>query len=243
MKKGAFLFWSLFSAVIVFTLGVQFAYSQSNTPFLTNPPSSGVWHNPGEIVCADCITSANLATGSVNAGEITDGAIADADVSNNAGIFSRKINGANGWHFLTSQTSLPNSGTTWTSLSTPGSMGMSNWAGSFIEIMCDSASSSGRIIATGGQGLGGILRYNHNVLKLNLNVPVMVYQATDGVRSQELWIRTVNNGANLEFSRTYIVPSANPTFSANEPEISNYECMIKVLSLCYNGPSGGASCS
>ncbi len=47
------LFWILVVSLLVFVLGVQFAYSQ----FATNTPSSGAWHDASNVVCNNCITA------------------------------------------------------------------------------------------------------------------------------------------------------------------------------------------
>ncbi|MEK6846717.1 MAG: hypothetical protein AABY16_00965, partial [Nanoarchaeota archaeon] len=137
MNKSVVLFWSLFAGVLIFALGVQFAYSQSGGFATTTPPPSTAWHPASSVVCDNCITSGNIADNAVGSAEIATGAIFDGDVSNTAGIFTRKISGANGWHFLTG--ALPNNLATFTPLSTIGNMGMTTWAGSYVEVICDPA--------------------------------------------------------------------------------------------------------
>jgi hypothetical protein len=241
MKKSVLLFWCLFAGIMIFAFGVQFAYSQYNNQFPSTPPS-GAYHTSSQVVCDNCIASGNIADNAVTTAEILDGTISDPDVSGGAGIFVRKINGANGWHFLTG--TLPNNINTYTPLSTIGNMGMINWVGSFVEILCDNAAGgvSGVITSSGGLALGGIYRYNHNIYKINAGQSLLVYSATDGTSNrQNLYMRPASGGSNFEFAREYVGTASS--WTTNEPQITGFDCVIKLLSLCSGGTAGGATCS
>ncbi len=242
MKKGMFLFWSLFVGIIVFALGVQFAYSQTGNPFATTTPSSGAYHNPSEIVCNDCITSANLGSGSVAGSEILDGAIADVDVSNGAGIHTRKINGANGWHFSTGE--MPNVDEWYVATGTDGTM-LSDFSNSLIEITCDPIYSNqllGNILPKSGYQPQGNYIFNQNIMRLDGTK--MVYQSSGAYSG---------SSANSNYQRLSVIYTPNTLDSISfmrqfngvppfEQQATNFECIIKLISKCPTGPGYQQTC-
>ncbi len=243
MNKSVVLFWCLFAGILVFAFGVQFAYSQSGG-FATTQPSSGVSHIANEIVCDNCITSANVA----------DGTITNAEISNNAGIFSRKIAGANGWHFNTGP--MPTTNTWYPAIGTGstfvgggiGAIGMLQWANSYVEIICDdfSGSVTGVIPSNGGLSSTGLLRYNHNIIKINpQNSLYKIYSVTDNSQtptSYQYLSMSEAPGGKLQFLRQYAPGTGWTGAGGKEPEITNFECVVKILSLCNGGSDGGATC-
>jgi len=251
MKKGVnykHLFWTLISVLIVFALGVQFAYSQ----FATNTPSSGAWHDASNVVCNNCINSGNIANNAVTGAEIADGTITDPDVLVTS-VFTRKINGANGWHFSTGNMLNVNQ---WYPLSLTGDMHMTQWAGSYVDIVCDdyAGGTSGVIIPSSGMGLSNLLRYNHRIVYLNpAPISNIIYSTTNNVNPptnyQRLHMRLSSNNQNFEFMREYApgggwaTVTGPPVVIGIEPQITNFECVIKLLSLCDGGSSFGATCT
>ncbi len=242
MQKGVILFWVLFSLTLVFALGVQFAYSQSSSPFATSVPSSGVSHDSSEILCSDCITSNNLADGSVTSGEIATGAIYDSDVSTGAGIFSRKINGANGYHFTTGVLSNVNQ---WYSTNYIGSTGMGSYDWSRIQITCEPllTTPDNQITVRAGLGKDSIYRENSRMI---------YFSGVSSTQIFSVYLATSNNGAivyqqldlrlNPSDSTQFQFRRMNPSVNANEPAASTFECYFEILSTCANGPSFGSSC-
>lgn len=262
MKKGVFLFWTLFSAVIVFALGVQFAYSQG-VAFSTTAPPSGVYHSSNEVVCDNCISSGNIANNAVTGSEIADGTINDGDVNVGAGIFSRKINGANGWHFTTglmqtTNTWYPAIATDLVSGGGAGVMGMTNWNNAIIELACDPAIvSAGSVVGNdirlyGGFDFFNIFRTNNLFMSVAPSTVPTAYYARNalGTFNQTLLVRPSAGGNSLEFSRNY--QGSSPTYPASmgapfggqqiEPQAQAFECVVKVLSLCSGAPGSGATC-
>jgi hypothetical protein len=271
MRKSVLLFWSLFVGVIIFAFGVQFAYSQVSNQFPTTSPSSGAHHTSSQVACNNCITSGNIADGTVDSSDIKDGTIRDQDIGNGAGIFSRKINGANGWHFTTGI--MPNRDTWYPAQATDlvvgngaGVMGMGSWTGAFIELSCDPAgvivpsfNNPTTIIPNGIRKSGGLdffnlYRYTDLVTYVSssmnaMNVVPYAVRNQGNTFSQSLRVRSAINGANLEFSRGYVgnsppYPSGNGALSGTplEPEATAFECVVKILSLCREGPLAENSC-
>ena len=245
MRKSVILFWGLFAGVVIFALGVRFAYSQPGG-FAITPPASGGWHSASSVVCDNCITSGNIGDNAVTGSEIADGTITDSDVAVTS-VFTRKINGANGWHFSTGN--MPNVNQ-WYPLSLTGDMHMTQWTGSYVDIVCDdyAGGSSGVIIPSGGMGLSNLLRYNHRIIYLNpAPTSAIIYSTTNNINPptnyQYLYIRLSSNAQNFEFMRQYVPGTGWSGATGIEPQITNFECVIKLLSLCDGGSSFGATCT
>lgn len=232
MKKGMFLFWSLFVGIIVFALGVQFAYSQSTIYFATTTPTTGVSHTPSEIVCNGCVSGTNLA----------DGSILDADISNSAGIHTRKINGANGWHFSTGE--MPNVDEWYVATGTDGTM-LSDFSNSLIEITCDPIYSNqllGNILPKSGYQPQGNYIFNQNIMRLDGTK--MVYQSSGAYSG---------SSANSNYQRLSVIYTQNTLDSISfmrqfngvppfEQQATNFECIIKLISKCPTGPGYQQTC-
>ena len=250
MNKGVVLFWSLFVGILVFAFGVQFAYSQSGG-FAITSPSSGVSHTSNEIVCNGCINSANIADGAVTSFDVLDGTISDSDVSNYAGIFSRKINGANGWHIVTPE--MPTSGNYWHP-KVNSNLPLNNFSGVYVEIICGRTSSAsggvidyGDIISFGGKGHGDLIRHNQQIILLTQGQNFTVYSATNDATPQTnyqyLQMKLATNGRDFHFSRQYAPGTGWSGVGGKEPEATRFLCVVKPLSLCSDGNGGlQASC-
>ncbi|MSS74584.1 hypothetical protein EXS72_03015 [Candidatus Pacearchaeota archaeon] len=232
MKKGMFLFWSLFVGIIVFALGVQFAYSQSTSYFATTTPTTGVSHTPSEIVCNGCVSGTNIA----------DGSILDGDVSGGAGIHTRKINGANGWHFSTGE--MPNVDEWYIATATDGTM-LTDFTGSLVEITCDPLYPNfflGNILTKSGYQPQGNYIFNQNIIRLDSSK--IVYQSSgaysgNAINSnyQKLLVTVnSNNMQSLKFMRQF---NGVPPF---EQQATNFECIIKLISKCPTGPGYQQTC-
>lgn len=229
------MFWTLFSAVITFALGVQFAYSQSGG--FPTTPSSGVYHTSSEVVCNDCITSANIQAGGVGTDEIANNNIMNDDISSGAGIHTTKINGDNGWHAMQTISNTIVNDDEWYVLPVQGS-GMPNggWANTRLEIICDDAAYPG-INSAGGMGLNALIRYNHKVIFLNPGSSSLVY-SVNGASSnnyQYIELRPSSTNSNLEIKRQYS-PGSNwqniittIVIPGIEPKITALECLIKLI--------------
>ncbi len=262
MNRGVVLFWCLFVGILVFAFGVQFAYSQTGG-FATTQPSSGVSHTANQIVCDNCISSGNIADGAVTGTDISDASIGDVDIGVGAGIFSRKINGANGWHFTTGvmpviDTWYPAISTDLTAGSGAGVMGMTSWSNAIVELTCDPAGfvSPSTIISNGIRKYGGIdflnlYRFTDIITPVSNSMNFGPYIARNSANtfSQSLLVRSSSGGQSLEFSRGYVGTSPNYpagfgslTGTPIEPQAQAFECVVKVLSLCSGGPGDHASC-
>ena len=244
----AYSFWILIIGILVFVLGVQFAYSQSgNTPFASsaNPiPAGSPWHDASKIWCDNCITGNNLANNAVTSSKIADGAISDGDVGIGAGIFTRKINGANGWFFFVN---VPNAGVDAPVPATGvGVMGMASWTNAVVDIICDSTPDYDLKDMNGAQygvpsSTSPIYRNNHHILKLDSTYKEIYLASTDPNIHQRLEVK-VGSGEILNFRKT------NPNADVREPVSNKFECMIKVLSLCpgattVGGPTDMSTCN
>lgn len=234
MRKRERLYLGLFALIIV--LGVAgFVYSQT---FL---PSTGTVPNPGhvseQILCVGCVDTAN----------IKDGAILDGDVSNGAGVYTRKINGANGWQIntgpLTDQHTQPIT-QGWADVANTGALGQSDWNLAIAEFICESNWLTNSKIQSYGGSQRNYYKWNHNIVRLSASgtagTEVEVYRAeaatNPSANYQSLKVRAKPGGPGiLQFRKEYL-----GTPISGESEALGFSCVIKVLSLCPS--SQQASC-
>ncbi|MGV8142418.1 MAG: hypothetical protein ACP5NS_02165 [Candidatus Pacearchaeota archaeon] len=235
MKKVNFLFWAMFSSLVIFALGIQFAYSQ----FATSTPSTGVSHDSSDIVCNDCINSANIGVGAVGSGEVLDGAIINADVSSSALIHTSKLDGDNGWYVPTGVLANVNQ---WYPAPVTSSLGISSWSGKTFEMICGSAAEISVGTGTFVIGSTSIYRNNHKISTFTAGTQTEVYRASDsapwpsGSQRQTLEVRfNPASPAQLEFRRTWtpgsiIGAGTSCGGSTCEPQYTQFYCVLKLIS-------------
>ncbi len=191
----------------------------------------------------------NIATNAVTSLDVLDGTISDSDVSNVVGIFSRKLNGANGWHIATPE--IPTSGNWYNVTNT--NLPVNSFNGSYVEIICGRALSSGSGLAygnigfVGGKGYGNLIIYNQQIILLTQEQNFTVYGTTNDATSQTnyqyLPMKFATNGRDFEFSRQYVPGTGWSGVGGIEPEATRFICVVKLLSLCSDGNGGlQASC-
>ena len=191
----------------------------------------------------------NIATNAVTSLDVLDGTISDSDVSNVVGIFSRKLNGANGWHIATSE--MPTSGNWYNVINT--NLPVNSFDGAYVEIICGGTISSGSGLANGnigsvgGKGYGNLMRYNQQIILLTPGQTFTVYRTTNDATPQTnyqyLQMRLATNGRDFEFSRQYVPGTGWSGAGGIEPEATRFICVVKPLSLCSDGNGGlQASC-
>ncbi len=171
-------------------------------------------------------------------------------MSNGAGIFTRKINGANGWFFIVDVPAATAGQFVDIAATSSAVMGMGSWPNSFVDIVCEPR--VGNNVIAGHSWVDDdievfagsvyhtsnayVYRNNHHVMKI-ASTPKTVYIArTDPNIHQKLEVQA-GSGSSLAFKRT------NPTADSREPVATRFECAIKVLSLCPGGPGDKSACN
>ncbi len=213
-----YLPWLIAIGMIFFSIG--FVLSQVSQG--VGLPSSGAVPNPGhpaeQILCNGC----------VDTGNIKNGAILNADISNSAAIDPLKIGGVNGWYLTLPALSAAN---VWADFSPAFGTIITTWVNSQVYFTCDS-SVDGDIRPLAGSQSANPLVFRWNQKFAYLSSPSTIpppqpteiyrYQDSTGIYVLEMQINP-NDLTKLQFRKRIV--SGTPA----ESPPNNWECLYSIV--------------